>query len=124
MLPDEIVSGQKVARVKVARAKELRRGMTTTEGRLWRELRDGKLGAHFRRQQVIASYIVDFYCHTAALVVEVDGPIHASRGQEDAKRDAALVALRLRTLRFTNGQVLEDLPGVLKSIAVAIKRCK
>jgi very-short-patch-repair endonuclease len=56
--------------------------MTPTEKILWQELRANKLGVHFRRHtcpggrcrgQVIAGFIVDFYCHEAALVVEVDG---------------------------------------------------
>ncbi len=51
---------------------------------IWQELRGNKLGVHFRRQQVIAGFIVDFYCHKAALVVEVDGDIHDLQQEEDA----------------------------------------
>ena len=47
--------------------------MTPAEKILWNELRANKLGVHFRRQQVIAGFIVDFYCHKSALVIEVDG---------------------------------------------------
>ena len=50
--------------------------MTPAEKILWQELRANKLGVHFRRQQAIAGFIVDFYCHKAGLVVEVDGDIH------------------------------------------------
>jgi very-short-patch-repair endonuclease len=68
-----IIPGQKVTKEKLQRAKELRREMTPAEKLLWNELRANKLGVHFRRQQVIAGFIVDFYCHKVGLVVEVDG---------------------------------------------------
>jgi very-short-patch-repair endonuclease len=55
------------------RALELRGRMTPEERVIWQELRGSRLGAHFRRQQVLAPYIVDFYCHSAGLVVEIDG---------------------------------------------------
>ena len=51
---------------------------------VWQELRGNKLGVHFKRQQVIAGFIVDFYCHQAALFVEVDGDIHDLQQEEDA----------------------------------------
>ena len=70
-----IVTEQKVTKEKQQRAKELRHDMTPAEKILWEELRANRLGVHFRRQQVIAGFIVDFYCHKSALVVEVDGDI-------------------------------------------------
>ena len=60
-----------------------RRDLTLAEKILWQELRGNKLGVHFRRQQVIAGFIVDFYCHMAALVLEVDGDIHDLQQEED-----------------------------------------
>ena len=86
-----IIIGQKVAHEKVKRAKELRRQMTEAEQTLWLRLRANRLGGwHFRRQQVIACYIVDFYCHAAGLAVEVDGAVHETRGDYDLERDQAL----------------------------------
>ena len=58
--------------------------MTPAEKILWEELRANKLGVHFRRQQVISGFIVDFYCHKAALVLEVDGDVHDLQQEEDA----------------------------------------
>ncbi len=55
-----------------ARARELRREMTPAEKVLWQELRGNKLGLHFRRQQIIAGFIADFYCYAASLIIEVD----------------------------------------------------
>ena len=117
--PHEIVTAQKVSRAKVVRAKDLRRKMTPEEGILWRALRDRKLGVHFRRQQVIAGYIVDFYEHSKGIVIEVDGPIHAAQGVADVKRDSILAALGLLVLRFTNREVFEDLSKVLELISDA-----
>lgn len=71
-----IIPGQMVTKEKLERSRELRREMTPAEKHLWHEVRNKKLGVHFRRQQVIDGFIVDFYCHHAALVVEVDGDIH------------------------------------------------
>jgi len=78
-----IIPGQTVAKEKLQRAKELRRDMTPAEKILWGKLRGNKLGVHFRRQQIIAGFIVDFYCHKAALVIEVDGDIHDLQQEED-----------------------------------------
>ncbi len=58
-----IVTNQKVTAQKLKRAKELRREMTPAEKILWEKIRANKLGVHFRRQQVIQGFIVDFYCH-------------------------------------------------------------
>ena len=55
-----IIPGQTVTKEKLQRARELRRDMTPAEKILWQELRGNKLGVHFRRQQVIAGFIVDF----------------------------------------------------------------
>ena len=79
-----IIPGQIVTEEKLERARELRHDMTPAEKILWGELRGNKLGVHFRRQHVIAGFIVDFYCHKAALVVEVDGDIHDLQQEEDA----------------------------------------
>jgi len=97
-----IIPGQRVTKEKQQRARELRRGMTPAEKVLWEELRANKLGVHFRRQQVIQGFIVDFYCHKSALVIEVDGDIHDLQHEEDARREKALRELGLRVVRFGN----------------------
>ena len=104
-----IIPGQTVTKEKLQRAKELRREMIPTEKILWQELRANKLGVHFRRQQVIAGFIVDFYCHKAALVIEVDGDIHDLQQEEDARREKVLREMGLRVVRFRNEEVLKNL---------------
>jgi len=111
-----IIPGQRVTAQKQQRAKELRRDMTPAEKILWEELRANKLGAHFRRQQVIAGFIVDFYCHRAGLVIEVDGDVHDLQKEEDERREKALSALGLRVVRFRNDEVVRNLSAVVGKI--------
>jgi len=115
-----IIPGQRVAKEKQQRARELRRDMTPAEKILWEELRANKLGAHFRRQQVIEGFIVDFYCHKVALVVEVDGDIHDLQREEDARREKVLSELGLRVVRFGNDEVVRDLFAVVERIKVCL----
>ena len=80
-----IVIGQRVMAEKVAQARRLRKQMTEAEKRLWERLRGNRVdGVHFRRQQIIDGFIVDFYCHAAGLVIEIDGQIHAHQVGYDA----------------------------------------
>ncbi len=109
--PYQIVVGQSVQEVKVVRARQMRREMTPTEAMLWTRLRRNGLGVNFRRQQVIDGFIADFYCHSAALVVEVDGPVHEA--EYDAERDRVFAGRGIRVLRVTNKDVLERIGVVL-----------
>src|SRR5579859_4806498 len=72
-------------------ARRLRQRMTPSERRLWEKLRANRLaGLPFRRQQIIDGFIVDFYCHTAGLVVEVDGAVHKATIEYDKMRDTLI----------------------------------
>jgi very-short-patch-repair endonuclease len=117
MTRKNIIIGQKVTEQKAQRARELRQKMTPAERRLWQQLRANRLDNwHFRRQQIIDGFIVDFYCHRAGLVIEVDGPIHEDQQEADAEREAILRTRELTILRFTNRQVMNDMPTVLHEI--------
>src|SRR5271155_3254222 len=72
------------------RARSMRRSPTPAEKRLWQRLRRDRLGARFRSQVAIGTFIVDFYCAARRLVVEVDGPVHDGRTDADAERDHVL----------------------------------
>lgn len=114
-----IVVGQKVTSQKVERAKELRQQMTPEERLLWQRLRNNQLhGYHFRRQQVIDGFIVDFYCHAAGLVVEVDGEVHQQQADYDAERDRVLSARGLKVKRIANAELHRNLTGVLAQITI------
>lgn len=111
-----IVTEQRVTKAKLERAKELRREMTHAEKLLWQEIRANKLGVRFRRQQVIQGFIVDFYCHQAGLVIEVDGDIHDLQKEEDERREKVLREMWLKIVHFGNDEVVRDLSAVVGKI--------
>lgn len=100
--------------------KWLRNQATLAEQRLWMCLKGKQLnGWKFRRQYGIGFYIVDFYCPALRLVIEVDGGYHLAPEQQrkDQERQDFIASLGIHVLRFTNEQVLEELPQVLAAIA-------
>lgn len=115
-----IVIGQQVNPEKAALARQFRSNMTYPEKLLWEKLRANRLnGHHFRRQQVISGYIVDFYCHQAGLVVEVDGISHSNQVDYDHQRDQALAALSLKVIRIGSEDVIHRMEDVLHTILQA-----
>ncbi|MDP6389070.1 MAG: DUF559 domain-containing protein [Alphaproteobacteria bacterium] len=101
------------------RARRLRRDSTEAEKRLWRILRSRQfLNAKFRRQQPIGPYIVDFVSFEKRFVVEVDGGQHA---EDDSARTLYLQSSGYRVIRFWNNEVLENIDGVLHTIATAVE---
>lgn len=101
-----------------ADAKRLRRTPTEVEKRLWWKLRElNELGAGFRRQASIGSYVADFAWLSARLVIELDGGQHAEEtAARDAVRDAWLRERGFRVLRFWNADVTESLDAVVEVI--------
>ncbi len=121
MKPHEIIVGQPVTAIKHALSKQLRRKMTPAERILWGYLRANRLqGMHFRRQQVIEGFIADFYCHSVALVIEVDGATHER--QHDLERSAVFEGRGIRTLRFTNEEIYSNNERVLEIILYTLKQ--
>ncbi|MBI1336632.1 MAG: DUF559 domain-containing protein [Phycisphaera sp.] len=101
-------------------AKALRREMTVPERVLWNLLRNGQLNhLKFRRQHPIGSYIVDFCCPQAKLIIEVVGLSHAGTGAADQARTLVLKRLGDRVFRATNDEVLHDPDAVFHAIANA-----
>ena len=104
------------------RARALRRDMSLPEVVLWEHLRGRRLnGLRFRRQHPIGPYILDFYCSSARLAIEVDGASHdfQERVRHDEQRQSWLAKRGIRTLRFNAKEILDDheLEGVLTTIA-------
>ena len=90
------------------RARQMRREPTEAERRMWRLLRDRRLGGFkFRRQEQLGRYIVDFVCFEQKLIVELDGSQHAESAY-DAERDAWLRSRDFIVLRFWNNEVFEN----------------
>ncbi|NUL83573.1 MAG: DUF559 domain-containing protein [Armatimonadetes bacterium] len=101
------------------KARGLRSSASAGEHALWQELRRKRLGVRFRRQYPIGPYVLDFYCPSRWLCVEVDGDFHDGRQERDATRDAFLAKMGVRTLRFWSTEVLNDAKAVAQSIWLA-----
>jgi very-short-patch-repair endonuclease len=99
------------------RARAMRHEATPAEQRLWPQLRGRRFtGLKFRRQHVIGSFIVDFYCAEASLVLEVDGETHLGKELLDQTRQRWLEDHGLKVLRFWNTEVFDDLEVVIEAI--------
>jgi very-short-patch-repair endonuclease len=106
------------AGAKLEAARAMRALPTTAEATMWAALRGRRLGGwKFRRQHVIAGYVVDFYCPALWLALEVDGGVHRDRRVEDREREDHLTSLGVRVVRFCNEDVLERLDVVLDVLA-------
>lgn len=100
-------------------AKELRTQGTDAERRIWSHLRAGRLNGHkFRRQHPIGNYIADFYCHSARLVIELDGGQHDSPDAVayDTQRTQWMETEGVRVVRFSDVEALRDTEAVVASI--------
>lgn len=100
-------------------ARDLRKNMTLAERKLWSKIRSKSVkGAKFYRQKIIGNYIVDFYCHKAKLVIELDGGQHyfGKGKQKDSIRDHYLFSIGIKVLRFSDRDVLKNIDGVLQRI--------
>ncbi len=93
--------------------------MTDAEIVLWAKVRRKQIsGLQFHRQKPLGNYIVDFYCPTVRLVIEIDGSQHYQPDgmQSDSIRDDYLKSLGLSVLRFSNIDVLSNMDGVVATI--------
>jgi very-short-patch-repair endonuclease len=102
-------------------AKAMRRQPTRAEAMLWERLKGSALGRKFRRQHPLGTYIADFCCVDAHLVVELDGPGHLEQRESDEARSAAIARRGYRLIRFPNQAVLTDIEGVLAAIRAALQ---
>ena len=103
-------------------ARRLRKEMTPYERKLW-YLFLRKYPVKIYKQRSIGRFIVDFYCASAKLVIEVDGSQHYEpQGMAyDAERSAFLSALGLGVLRFSNRDIDRDFRGVCEEIDITIQ---
>ena len=100
-------------------AKTMRTNATDAEHLMWQLLRAKRfMNLKFRRQHVIAPYIVDFYCHELGLVIELDGSQHGTNDaiEYDAERTKFLEALDLSVVRYWNYDVLSLTKVVLEDL--------
>ncbi len=103
-------------------ARGLRRASTSAEDILWARLRGCRFhGAKFKRQVPVDRYVVDFCCHAARLVVEIDGAQHEWQSPYDDGRTRTLESAGFHVVRFTNEEVRDDLEGALQRLAVELR---
>ena len=106
----------------IPRAKELRKKMTRHERHLWYDFLKNYVVA-FQRQKTIRSFIADFYCFKARLIIELDGSQHYSEQglAYDNERDAILKSCDLEILRFSNRDIDEHFDSVCEVIDRTVK---
>ena len=105
--------------------KQLRKKLTPAEAFLWTQLKSRQLGnKRFTKQHSIGDYIVDFYCASEKLIVELDGQVHFNHeAQEyDRKRTIYLQNLGYKVIRFENKMVFDHLPSVLMEIQECFRK--
>lgn len=102
--------------------KELRKNQTREESLLWSKLRSNQLGFKFRRQHPIQNYILDFYCPSLRLAIELDGGQHQENKEYDQTRTKLLNSLGIKVLRFWNNELIDNLEGVLETILQELKK--
>ncbi len=103
-------------------ARALRKHPTRAEDILWARLRGSRFhGAKFRRPVPFDRYVVDFYCHAAKLVVEIDGVQHEWFKAYDAGRTEVLERLGVRVLRLANAEVCDDVGSALARIRAELR---
>ena len=98
--------------------------MTDAEKLLWRKIRKKQIGnLQFYRQRPIGSYIADFYCDKAKLIIEIDGGQHYEKENilKDRTRDEYFRKIGLRVVRFTNLDILKNIDNVVESVYQKIK---
>ena len=97
----------------------LRKNMTESERLLWAQIRRKQLkGKQFYRQKIIGDYIVDFFCPSARLIVQVDGSQHFAEAglRADEAQDRKMRMSGMRVLRFASSEVLSNIDGVVLEI--------
>lgn len=102
-----------------ALARQNRHNPTPAESLLWNKVLRGKQFEHYKflRQKPIGDYIVDFYCAELRLVIEIDGDSHADQIDYDVRRTRFLNSLGLHVLRYSNRDVLDNLPGLYDDLS-------
>ncbi len=102
--------------------KNLRNNSTSAEVMLWNYLKGKQLGKKFRRQHSVGNYILDFYCASDRIAIELDGAQHFTEEglKQDAERTKYLNSLNIKVIRFENVRVFEEIDKVLEEIRAGL----
>jgi len=104
-------------------ARILRENLTFHEKLLWEKLKHKQIcGKRFRRQHPIYFFIVDFYCHEARLVIEIDGEIHKNQKEYDDGRSAEMERYYIKVIRFKNSEVENSIEDVINIITDEVNK--
>ena len=105
------------------RRRELRKNQTPAEKIIWEHVRGRRLGGYrFLRQYSVGFYILDFYCPAKKLGIELDGGQHRAKdgSMYDQERTAYLEGFGIKTIRFPNEEIMQNLPSVLNRILTSL----
>jgi very-short-patch-repair endonuclease len=105
--------------------RELRNNMPRAEVILWSRLKGRQLlGCKFRRQFGVGAFVIDFYSPEIKLGIELDGDTHFDEGRReyDQRRQAFIESFGIKVIRFLNGEIYENLDGVVEAIAREIAK--
>lgn len=101
-----------------------RKNPTQAEFIMWQYLRRNKFGYKFTRQKPMFRFILDFYCSELLLAIEIDGDSHDFKKNYDKERDKYLEKVNIKTIRFSNEDVLTDFLKIKNLLLPLIKgRC-
>ncbi|MDD2225443.1 MAG: endonuclease domain-containing protein [Candidatus Shapirobacteria bacterium] len=102
-----------------------RHKMTKGESKIWYEfLKNRPMNYKFTRQKPLDRFILDFYCSELLLVIEINGGYHIKKQEQDSKRDKFLNCLNIKTIRFKNEEILNNLEKVKNEIIKNIQERK
>ncbi|MDP4009600.1 MAG: endonuclease domain-containing protein [Candidatus Shapirobacteria bacterium] len=102
-------------------ARKNRNNPTQSEFIMWQYLRKNSFGYKFTRQKPIFRFVLDFYCSKLLLAIEVDGNSHDLKSDYDSERNKYLERMNIRTIRFTNDEVLNNFFKVKEKLLPLIK---
>ena len=115
----------------VRTARELRKKLTPSEQILWNSVRNRQVDNYkitrqypifFEHNGKSRFFIADFYCHECRLIIEVDGGIHETQKEYDHLRELMLTELDFTIIRFSNSEILDNLPQVIEKIKIALNK--
>lgn len=103
-------------------ARKNRKNPTESEYKMWNViLNNRKLQQKFLRQKPIGKFILDFYCSKLLLAIEIDGDSHDKKYWQDKNRDWYMEIRGIKTIRFTNEQVLNEIDNVFDKLLKIVK---
>jgi len=94
----------------------LRRLQTKEEELLWSKVRNNQLGFKIKRQYSVGPYVLDFYCSSKKLAIEIDGSQHIQEKEYDILRSDYLAVFGIKVIRFWNNEIDVNIDNVIKKI--------